>query len=82
MRLNTVIIALSLACVLSGGVLNSFGQDIPLSEETTNLKQQRVNPDKQLGVSTSPIGEQLFQMDVTLIEIPPGGKLPPPTTDG
>lgn len=77
MKKFIAIFTLSLSFVMFGGIPQAIGQEIPLVNETIKIKQHPVKPDKQLGVSTSPFGEQLFQMDVTLIEIPPGGKLPP-----
>jgi quercetin dioxygenase-like cupin family protein len=77
MRRFVVIFVLLLSYVLSGGVPVTFGQEVPLSEETINLKQHKVSGDKTSGVAVSRIGDQLFQMEVTLVEIPPGGQLPP-----
>lgn len=77
MKIITAVFTLLLSYVVSGGLPAAHGQDIPLVNETIKVKQYPVTPDKQLGVSTARIGEHLFQMEITLIEIPPGGKTPP-----
>src|SRR5690606_21399480 len=41
------------------------------------LKRHAVKPDRSLGVATGRLAEQLFQMEVTLVEIPPGGHITP-----
>ncbi len=47
------------------------------SVETIPLAQHPLQRDSQSGTLTARIGEgRLFQMDATLIEIPPGGQLP------
>ena len=52
--------------------------EVPLSDETINLARHPVQPDPELGVSTARLGEgSLYQTDLTLVEIPPGGQLPP-----
>jgi quercetin dioxygenase-like cupin family protein len=44
--------------------------------ETVNMKQYPLKFDKRLGVAAARIGEErLKQMDVTIVEIPAGGKL-------
>jgi quercetin dioxygenase-like cupin family protein len=59
---------------------DSQGQLVPLSKdkETISLRNYAVQPDKALGASVARIGEgRLHQVDVTLIEIPPGGQMAP-----
>ena len=53
------------------------GQQVQIVEEAFRLKQYLVTFDQDLGVSTARIGEaRLKQIDVTLVEIPPSGRLP------
>ena len=53
-------------------------EQIPLSEETINLARHPVEPDPELGVPAASLGKgSLYQTDLTLVEIPPGGQLPP-----
>jgi quercetin dioxygenase-like cupin family protein len=77
MKIINAIFMIPLTFLLSGGLTNSFGQEITLSNETINLNQHEVVLNKELGFSTSSMGKQLFQMEVTLVEIPSGGLLPP-----
>ena len=63
--------------VLMGGTGTLEGQDVRIVDEAINLKQHPVQFDRDLGVSVARIGEgRLHQVDATLVEIPPGGKLP------
>jgi quercetin dioxygenase-like cupin family protein len=51
---------------------------VPLSDETIRYAEYPVRPDPDLGVSSARLGEgSLYQTDLTLVEIPPGGQLPP-----
>ncbi len=53
------------------------GQQIQTVDEALHLKQHPVEFDEELGAATARIGEgRLHQIDATLVEIPPGGKLP------
>ena len=46
-------------------------------DEAFHLKQHSVEFDEELGAATARIDEgRLHQIDATLVEIPPGGKLP------
>jgi quercetin dioxygenase-like cupin family protein len=61
---------------------NLLAQEVPIdlvphSEETIKLVSHPVKSDPDLGVSTARLGEgSLYQTDLTLVEIPPGGQLP------
>jgi quercetin dioxygenase-like cupin family protein len=64
--------------ILFSGVPNLYGQDFPLSAEAIDLKSYPVEFDRDLGAFTARIGEgRLYQIDATLVEIPPGGQLAP-----
>ena len=53
-------------------------ENIPLSEETVNLALHPVHFDPELGISTARLGAgSLYQTDLTLVEIPPGGQQAP-----
>jgi quercetin dioxygenase-like cupin family protein len=50
----------------------------PVSDETIDLAQYPLYIDPQSGIPMAPLGtDSLFQVDATLVEIPPGGQLPP-----
>ena len=50
----------------------------PVSDEAIDLSSYPVKHDPQLGVSTARLGEgKAYQLEVTLVEIPPGGHVPP-----
>ena len=51
---------------------------LPVSDETIKLDRYPVQPDPDSGVSMAHLGVgELFQSDMTLVEIPPGEKLAP-----
>src|ERR1035437_7006169 len=64
------------------GAISLFGQSAPARKETVQLKDLAVKFDKEYGANIARLGEgkygegRLHQMDATLVEIPPGGKLP------
>ena len=65
------------------GAISLFGQYTPARKETVQLKDVPVKFDKEYGAAIARLGEgtygegRLHQMDATLVEIPPGGKLAP-----
>lgn len=64
-------------CILDGSTL-LVAQQARDSREVLRLKDHPLNPDRTLGAPAARFGEGRFrQVDVTLIEIPPGGKLAP-----
>ena len=78
MKILFNVFAVVVSFVLFGAGPNLYGQAIPLSSEAINLKEYPVEFNKDLGVSTARLGEgRLHQVDTTLIEIPPGGRLAP-----
>ncbi len=74
--------AVGMFFVLLGGTA-LFGQSSPARKETVQLKSLPVKFDKDYGAAIARLGEgkygegRLHQMDATLVEIPPGGKLAP-----
>jgi quercetin dioxygenase-like cupin family protein len=73
-----------LISVLLALPLNILAQDatvlsnIPVSAEVINLATHPVRLDQKLGVATAKLGAgKLYQTDLTLVEIPPGGSVPP-----
>lgn len=68
--------ALSVTYAFLAGDAELLGQQVRTVQETFRLKQHPVKFDKELGAATARIGEgRLQQIDATLVEIPPGGKL-------
>ena len=69
--------------LLLGTKMNLSAQEnildnIPYSDETIKFSQHPVHPDPSLGASIAHIGEgRLFQTDLTIVEIPPGGQILP-----
>jgi len=64
--------------VLLAGRGNLPAQQEKMVNETIRPKEMPLALDKELGVPAARIGEgKLHQVDVTLVEIPPGGKLSP-----
>ena len=64
------------ACMLLGANLKLLGQQPQISGETVRLKQHPLRMDQSLGAGVASLGEgRLRQVDVTLVEIPPGGNL-------
>ena len=80
MRKRFVLSLLS-ACgwyLILGGDAALLGQQDRNAKEITRPKEQPLKLDKELGVPALRIGQgRLRQVDVTLVEIPQGGKLPP-----
>ena len=69
--------ALTVTYAFLGGDTELQGQQVQIVEEAFRLKQYPVTFDQDLGVSTARIGEgRLKQIDATLVEIPPSGRLP------
>ena len=69
--------ALGALVLLVGGTRLNAQQEKSV-HETLRPKEMPLKMDKELGVPAAKIGEgKLHQVDVTLIEIPPGGKLAP-----
>ncbi|OFW27267.1 MAG: hypothetical protein A3H27_07290 [Acidobacteria bacterium RIFCSPLOWO2_02_FULL_59_13] len=67
--------AWSASYALLGGGTELLGQQ---AKEIINLKQHPVRYDNNLGAGVARIGEgRLWQIDATLVEIPPGGQLAP-----
>jgi len=55
-----------------------YGQTVPSSDDIIKIREHPLILDEDLGVATARIGAgRLDQVDATIIEIPPGGKLPP-----
>lgn len=77
MKNHVLLPGLIFAICLHGAAAPLIAQEIPMSRETIDLKQHPVVPDRKLGVATGRLGEALFQMEVTLVEIPPGGRIAP-----
>jgi quercetin dioxygenase-like cupin family protein len=72
------VLSMAVSCLLFGAASNLSGQVVSHSEETINLRSYPVEFNKDLGVSFAHLGEgRLHQVDATLVEIPPGGYLPP-----
>ena len=64
------------ACMLLGANLKLLGQQPQISGETVRLKQHPLRMNQSLGARVAALGEgRLRQVDVTLVEIPPGGTL-------
>ena len=69
--------ALSVTFVFLFGEPALLGQQPRTVNETFRLKQYPVTFNSDLGAATANLGEgRLQQIDATLVEIPPGGKLP------
>jgi quercetin dioxygenase-like cupin family protein len=67
-----------ISIVLLTSISNLPAQTIPLSDETIKLDTYPVKLNKEEGASFAQLGEgRLQQVDATLVEIPPGGQLPP-----
>ena len=78
MKVMSTSFVIWIANVLFLSIPNLYGQDFPLSVEAINLKEYPVMFDNDLGASTASIGKgRLYQVDATLIEIPPGGQMAP-----
>lgn len=74
-RRTTIVLA---ACFLQLGSPLLFGQEIPSSDEVIRVADYPLVLNEKLGVRTAALGVgRLHQIDATLIEIPPGGKLEP-----
>ena len=55
-----------------------FEPPFPVADEAINLAEYPLKLDPALGVATARLGEgKVYQLEVTLVEIPPGGKVPP-----
>ena len=51
---------------------------LPISDEAVKLSNYPLQFDPELGISSARLGEgKLYQTDLTLVEIPPAGQLPP-----
>ena len=73
---NKFLCALLGACMLLGTNPALRGQQAQTSPDTVRLKQHPLRYDQSLGAAAASLGEgRLRQIDVTLIEIAPGGKL-------
>jgi len=56
----------------------SILERLPVAGESIKVASHPVQPDPETGTSIARLGEgELFQADLTLVEIPPGGKMPP-----
>jgi quercetin dioxygenase-like cupin family protein len=68
-------------CVMAlawGGTVAAYGQQPGKASEVIRLKTYPVKIDPKLGAGVAHIGEgRMHQVDITLIEIPPGKSLPP-----
>jgi quercetin dioxygenase-like cupin family protein len=78
------IFACAAACSVIGSPRHALAQEkdilagIPVSREIIKLATYPVNLDPELGVLTADLGAgKLHQSDLTLVEIPPGGRTPP-----
>jgi len=50
----------------------------PVADEAIDLATYPVKLDPKLGIATARLGEgKIYQLEVTLVEIPPGGQVPP-----
>jgi len=50
----------------------------PVADEAIDLATYPVKPDPKLGIATAQLGVgKIYQLEVTLVEIPPGGQVPP-----
>ena len=68
----------SLATAFKLNAQETILDEIQISDETIKMAEQPVQPDAELGVSMARLGkDRLFQTDLTIVEIPPGGQLPP-----
>ena len=73
---NKFLCALLGACMLLGTNPALRGQQAQTSPDTVRLKQHPLRYDQSLGAAAASLGKgRLRQIDVTLIEIAPGGKL-------
>ena len=73
---NKFLCALFGACMFLGANPALRGQQAQTSPDTVQLKQHTLRYDQSLGAAAASLGEgRLRQIDVTLIEIAPGGKL-------
>lgn len=89
MKFLTRITTCTLACVMLGPVSAVYAQDLPnkvpiskppfpVSDEAIDLAAYPLKRDSVTGLSTARLGEgKIFQLDVNLVEIPPGGEAPP-----
>lgn len=70
--------AFSAAAILVGANVRLFAQQVSAQKEVIRPKESPLKFDKALGASTAQLGQgRLHQVDVTLVEIPPGEKLAP-----
>lgn len=54
------------------------GEEAPSSADITRIATHSLSPNRDLGAASAEIGVgRLHQIDATIIEIPPGGELPP-----
>jgi quercetin dioxygenase-like cupin family protein len=78
MRFNTNLGVLVVTGVFLIGSQDVCGQEAATPDDIIKIDRHPVHQDPELGVATARLGEgRLHQVDATLVEIPPGGKLPP-----
>lgn len=67
-----------IACLFLPVAPSIYGQEVSTSGDIINVHEHPVQFNHDLGVATAPIGDgRLYQLDATLVEIPPGGRVPP-----
>ena len=73
----------ALLCVYPGLTQNISAQEttlahVPISAEAIKIAEYPLKFDPELGVSWTRLGEgKLYQTELSLVEIPPGGQIPP-----
>ena len=78
MKLSGRISIVLAACLFLGGLPVLHSQEMPSRDDIIRVVDHPVTLDDELGALTAQIGVgRLHQVDATLIEIPPGGRLPP-----
>lgn len=71
-------VAVIVVCGGLGTAPALFAQGNTLAADSIDIENYPLTFDAELGASTARLGEgRLHQVDATLIELPPGGKLPP-----
>lgn len=78
MSRSAIVSHVMIACLILLATQLSYAQDLAAPEDVVNVRDYPLQLNAGLGVATARIGEgRLHQLDATLIEIPPGGRLPP-----
>jgi quercetin dioxygenase-like cupin family protein len=78
MKIEPNLLLLVIASVCLSGTQAVIAQAESSTDDVINVNRHPVHLDPGLDVATARLGEgRLHQVDATLVEIPPGGKLPP-----